>query len=394
MEVLYISRTFDYGTYEKFFTREKKPMHSATKYHSLLLKGLGANGLKVRAYSLLPANRENYDRLRIKPEKVQMEHYEIEYIPVWNLPVIHNVQALTKAFFKALCASRDTVVVYDSLTFSAAMGAVLGARLSGKKCAAVVTDLPEYMASAKKGAMLRLNHKLMAWADGYILLTEHMNERVNRSGRPYVVIEGLVDEAMRAQPHKAFSGPKKVLYAGSLRRIYGIDKLCSAFLSCGCGDAQLHVYGDGDYAPELRQLSREREDVFFHGNVMNQEVVEAELDAQLLVNPRPSQGEYTKYSFPSKTMEYMVSGTPVLTARLPGVPREYEPYLLFFEETENGLRDALKSALELPAQERKRLGARARDFVLREKNNVAQGKKAVELLTKLQEKERNGKSYE
>lgn len=49
--------------------------------------------------------------------------------------------------------------------------------------------------------------------------------------------------------------------------------------------------------------------------VPNQAVAEEELKATLLVNLRPSNEEFTKYSFPSKNMEYMVLGTPTLTTR-------------------------------------------------------------------------------
>ena len=56
--------------------------------------------------------------------------------------------------------------------------------------------------------------------------------------------------------------------------------------------------------------------------------VAEELKATLLVNPRPTTEEFTIYSFPSKNMEYMASGTPLLTTKLPGMPEEYHQYVL------------------------------------------------------------------
>ena len=45
-------------------------------------------------------------------------------------------------------------------------------------------------------------------------------------------------------------------------------------------------------------------------------------------------------------MEYMASGTPVLTTRLPGMPAEYYPYVEFIdEETPEGIARALKRVL-------------------------------------------------
>ena len=36
--------------------------------------------------------------------------------------------------------------------------------------------------------------------------------------------------------------------------------------------------------------------------------------------------------FPSKNHEYMVTGTPVLTTKLPCFPEEYDPYLYYMED--------------------------------------------------------------
>ena len=49
-------------------------------------------------------------------------------------------------------------------------------------------------------------------------------------------------------------------------------------------------------------------------------------------------------------MEYMASGTPLLTTKLPGMPEDYYPHVYFFEEESvQGYADALKKVLSLPA---------------------------------------------
>ena len=84
---------------------------------------------------------------------------------------------------------------------------------------------------------------------------------------------------------------------------------------------------------------------------MNEEVVSAELEASLLINPRPTHEEFTKYSFPSKNMEYMASGTPVLTTKLPGMPADYYPYVfLVNDESAEGMAKAYRDVLEKTEQ--------------------------------------------
>lgn len=101
-----------------------------------------------------------------------------------------------------------------------------------------------------------------------------------------------------------------------------------------------------------------------------------------MINPRSSKEEFTKFSFPSKNMEYMASGTPLLTAKLPGMPKEYYDYVYFFEnETEEGITESLKNILSKNKDELYQKGYLAKKFVLKEKNNIVQAKRFLETLS-------------
>lgn len=115
----------------------------------------------------------------------------------------------------------------------------------------------------------------------------------------------------------------------------------------------------------------------FHNN----EVVKAQMQAMLLINPRPSEEEYTKYSFPSKNMEYMVSGRPTLTTYLQGMPKEYLNYVYVIEnETEIGIADMITKIVNKSKLELSRKGREAQQFVLVHKNNISQAKKLESFL--------------
>ena len=77
----------------------------------------------------------------------------------------------------------------------------------------------------------------------------------------------------------------------------------------------------------------------------------------------------------------MASGTPVLTTVLPGMPREYHPYVYLLEdETADGIAKKLQEVLENTDETLFRKGTEARKFVLEQKNNVIQAKKILEML--------------
>jgi glycosyltransferase involved in cell wall biosynthesis len=80
-------------------------------------------------------------------------------------------------------------------------------------------------------------------------------------------------------------------------------------------------------------------------------------------------------------MEYMASGTPVLTTVLPGMPKEYHPYVYLLEdETSDGIAAKLQEVLRASDLELFEKGIQARHFVLEEKNNVIQAQKILEML--------------
>ena len=178
------------------------------------------------------------------------------------------------------------------------------------------------------------------------------------------------------------TGKKVVIYAGSIKKLYGIQNLVEGFIEADIENAQLKIYGDGDYRKELEEICKAHKNVRYMGVKSNNEIVSDEQRASLLVNPRPSSPEYTKYSFPSKTMEYMASGTPVLMTKLPGMPKEYYPFIYTIDdETVEGVANALKAFFAIPASDRYRKGASAREFVLAKKSNIEQAKKIIEFIT-------------
>jgi glycosyltransferase involved in cell wall biosynthesis len=79
-------------------------------------------------------------------------------------------------------------------------------------------------------------------------------------------------------------------------------------------------------------------------------------------------------------MEYMVSGTPIVTTHLPSMPKEYNQYVyLFNEESVDGFYLTLKSLLEKSGKELHEFGSVAKKFVLDYKSNYKQAERIFDL---------------
>ena len=384
MHIVYAVTTCSDNVYRQLFSNVKvKPAFQSQKYHRLLIEGLAAH-TRVDVVANAPVNASVMDRAFVAlPEEEEGGAY-YHYTPAIRNPVLKLVCVAAGTFGKTLrYARRDSAVVVDCLNRTTAFSALLAAKVKGCRCVGIITDLPDMLGGG--GFSVKMANYVIRHCTDYVLLTEAMNDYIRNPGKPYVVLEGHSDISMEEKlpALEKKTQPRSVFYAGGISRKYGLADLVEGFCLANLPDARLELYGPGDYVPELQEITEKDSRIFYGGMLMNAEIVEREQQATLLVNPRPTHEEFVKYSFPSKTMEYMASGTPVLTTRLPGMPKEYYPYVSFVdEETPEGIAAALKAVLSASDETLFEKGLAARNFVLKERNNVVQAEKLLEMLKK------------
>ena len=147
------------------------------------------------------------------------------------------------------------------------------------------------------------------------------------------------------------------------------------------GGYRLLLWGAGDAQDKIRAAGKEDPRIEYRGQLPRDGVLCLQRRAAVLVNPRRNIGEYTKYSFPSKLMEYLASGVPVAAYRLDGMPAAYERYIAYIPgDSPQELADTLERLLRLSPQARRDMGGRAREWVLREKGRKPQAGKILEML--------------
>ena len=384
MHILYAVTTCSDNVYKQLFSQVKvKPAFQSQKYHRLLIEGLAA-GAEVDVVANPPVNRSVLTEsfVRLPREEEGGAHYR--YIPAIRNPILKVAAVGLGTFFQTLFLIRkDSAVIVDGLNRITALSGMLAARLRGRPCIGIVTDLPDMLGGSsfsKKLANFVIRH-----CTGYVLLTEAMNDYLNKQGKPYVILEGHADITMadRIPAMEKKTSPRICFYAGGVSKQYGLSNLVEGFRKADIPNTCLHIYGPGDYVEELEEIAAKDSRIFYGGMLLNTRIVEKEQEATLLLNPRPTDEEYVKYSFPSKTMEYMASGTPVLTTVLPGMPKEYHPYVYLLEdETAEGIAGKLREVLANSDEELFQKGQEARRFVLEQKNNVIQARKILEMLDK------------
>ena len=77
----------------------------------------------------------------------------------------------------------------------------------------------------------------------------------------------------------------------------------------------------------------------------------------------------------------MASGTPTLMCKLQSLPKEYDPYLFFFDdESVEGMSLKIKDLLDMPADKMVEFGNRASEFIRENKNANVQTRKIIDMV--------------
>jgi len=318
----------------------------------------------------------------------------IYYLPFVNILILKQLSiALSLGYFtvKWCYANRKDKkrVVFTSIYLPFLAPFVILKWMPKLKLASFVPDLPEFEFSytttglSIKRALVPvyvwLTNALCRLVDYYIFISDAM--RFKFGERPYSVVEGFVDVDGARVEGQGGGKRNAIIYAGTLLEKFGIGNLVQAFLLLP-GDYELWLFGSGDMEAEIRTAAEKDPRIKLWGHVPNKEVMEHERRATILVNPRFTANEFTKYSFPSKLLEYMASGRPVLTTRLESIPGDYDDKLYFIDdESVVGMRDALQRCLGKTDRELTEFGRRTQSYVLAEKNNV---RRIAEVLDRLQ----------
>lgn len=381
---------------------------AGNKYQLGILKGLESalsqplHVISVKPVAMFPRNRiicsrgAEYDVYGLS---------QIELIPFLNILILKQITIMLTIFqhlaiwlWKNRKAKKRIILVYN--VFSPYSLAVLSATtIFGGTPVAVIADLPYDLYDFKgimRGFLQKIDSSIQASSisrfSAIIPLTRYIAEDFAPE-LPALVIEGGVDNSTleildtkyRPTLSTLTANEKIVLYSGSINEINGIDLLIEAFRSLPDSEYRLHIFGRGPLEPLLNKAMNEDKRIFYSEVISNQEMIRRQSQATVLVNPRPSSySNITRYTFPSKVLDYIASGRPVISTALPGIPEEYYPFLhLLKDETPAGLAKLIQDVCTANPNELEKHSRDAMDFVMREKNWNRQGKKVYDFLNNL-----------
>ena len=372
------------------------PSTAPIVFQNDLLKGFMENGAKVDVVGLpiVPSYpKSNYIKIPCLEDRLECG-YTCTWLSTINIPILkqicrqRKVRKYIRNWMKENGNTNKIIIVYS--VFAPVFKAINHEKkFCDFEAVAIVADLPKFMFSytqyygIKKGIRTiysKYIEKIQGTMDKYVYLTKDMKDIVAPT-KPGLIIEGIANETLFDDSVAVKGDCFSIMYAGGLNKNYGIENLLIAFEEMRFENVELWLFGSGDAVPLIQEKQKGDNRIKYYGRVERSIVLEKEKQACLLVNVRNPYDEYTLYSFPSKTLEYMLSGTPLLTTMLPGIPSEYYEYVYAIKDNSvESIRQGIERAYSMGDEERQMIGSKARKYVIEKKNARIQAQKIMKFV--------------
>lgn len=401
MRIIYIGSIYAPQTKEEILSniKMKMPLLTASDlFQKNIIKGFIENKIQIEVLTVppVPSYPFNYRKSYISSFFFSIENnYKAVSIGHCTIPVFKSLTIVFNLLRNILKLVNEykteplALLIYSPSPFFLLAVNIIKA-LSFRKdisSALIIGDvlvLQKSFSLVKKVQLIYndfLSKLLYSYTDYFILLSKHLKDKYPKVKLDKtVIVEGVFSPSqILGKIEEKFDLPT-VLYSGSLQEFTGIKNFIDAFMKIDNSKIRLVICGSGFYSNYIKEKASIDERICYKGNIDRDEVLLLQQKARLLVNPRQPNYELTKYSFPSKTMEYLASGTPVLMYELPGIPNEYFQYCYTLRDfTVSALANKIEEIICKTDSELYVKGEEAKRFILENKTAKMQTQKIINL---------------
>jgi glycosyltransferase involved in cell wall biosynthesis len=362
---------------------------SANLFQTELIRGVVNLGLKpslVLSFRTVPSFPKK-PQMRVVGESIEEGDLPtIRLLGFINLTPFKQVMLGLSAFFFLTVWSlrrlgKPRLILVYNLTAPPGLFLWLAARLTGARICGLLCDIEVPGVTVPDSIIfrwdLRMHRFLIPRLDGRVVVAEATQQDF-APGQPFLLMEGGVSEDLigRTLPEPArarLDEPFRMVAVGKLDETNGFDLMLEAMRHLSGEAVSLDIAGAGPLAKLVEEEARRDPRIRMHGFLDLAGVLALYRDADLILVIRKTQARNTRYFFPSKLMEALLSAVPVLATNTGHLRKVYGEYLFVLEnETAEGLAQRILSIKLQSVEQRHHLGTEARAFMIREKHWRAQ----------------------
>lgn len=404
MKILFITGLYPFQEEQYYYRCANGSLQNAANVFQWgVVRGLEENGsdYTVVSYPFLPCFLRGYKNVLTKGSVIKFDNKTIGYSPRYiTIPFVKEFyikKSLTSFINKWIKEKNIKKDEQFAILFYHLYGPFLSAAIPFKRIyrkmilCPIVTDafyhddqliaqLPFWrriQAAEEKKAF----YAAFPYMDKYVFLAEKISDFIPNSKEHNIIVEGIAQMIPSAPVIKSSAVEKTLLYTGSLGDHTSIEFLLDAFSTITNEDYRLVICGDGVLKGLVEDYCAKDKRIVYKGRVLRDEALRLQRDCTVLINPRRPDIPETAYSFPSKTIEYMLSGTPMIGYKLEGIPSEYYNYFYTIPDMDKtSMMRVIQEVLNKPEEELYNNALSAYNFIVKEKSAKAQTKKIIDYL--------------
>lgn len=320
----------------------------------------------------------------------------VHLVPFLNLPFLRPLTVGIAVLISLIRWARQhrnvpSKIVYSfNLTEPPGLFTWVAARFVRAKFVASVADInvPGETVPATLARHLDywLQKTLISQLDGLVVVSRRIVEDLAPNAR-YIRIEGGMDQRALEQlcgstsRERLANVPFTIVSAGSLTDINGIVELVHAFSLLRGDGYRLRIAGVGPLQSQVQAAAAADARIEYCGYLSLDQVFALYQSADLLVNMRLTQAAKTDYFFPSKVIEMLASGVPVVTTCTGHIEEEYAGIaFLLREETPEALAAMIQRVASMDPGARAERGQAAQAYIKTHNTWEEQGRRVVEFV--------------
>lgn len=363
MKIIYITTSLeenDYIEFNKIWTVSLNP--SNQNFHNKMIRSFAINN-PVDVISIRPFSKAKCAIKVLKADTKTVGNITYHYLKIKRNKLFRlvSLRSQVKDLIEEI-KTDDSVVITDTINPKCVSITNYIQRKFHLPAIGVCTDSPSNITGTSKSYTLFLLRNCRQ-LNGFITLTEGLNLLFNPNNKDHITIEGIV-ESKDVDIDMSVEG-KYIFFGGALLPRYGVYNLIEAFKNIDNKDISLLICGHHANEEQIANAIDGDPRIKYMGTLPVKEVLALEKKALANINPRPFTQDLDRLSIPSKTLEYLASGSLTISVRNTELEKTFKDCAIWAKSgNPKDLEASLKAAINMDEKEREKTAKIAKNTAI------------------------------
>ena len=360
MRIIYFTTCLEENDFVAFSKKWTIALNSSNQnFHNKMIRALAINNT-VDVISIRPFSRAKCHLTKLESETKSNGNITWHYLKVSYFRLLRFTffRKEIEAFLKRI-DKKNVILISDTINPTVIHFANEAKKITSLPLVGICTDSPSNISGTKKSYakyILENANNL----NGYIALTEELNNHFNKNNKPSVIIEGLIENNLPEKKENRYKD--YFFFGGALMEKYGVYNLIRAFKELNRPDLKLIICGHhGDNNRIYKTISNNK-NIIYLKCLPVADVIQLEIGAIANINPRPYSEDLDRFSIPSKTIEYLSSNSPTISVKNSKLKKKFYDDIIWAKSANpEDLKTAMETVLTFDENERKTMAIKARN---------------------------------